>query len=66
MYMYQHDASSNVYLLGLPLRQPALVQVIDAMRVGLDSFFFEVPNKGVAQLWGDNVGHKVGIEEDPL
>ena len=54
------------YLLGLPLRKPALVQVTDHMGVGLDSFFFQVSHKGMAQPWGQDICHKVCIEENAL
>ncbi len=56
----------GVYLLGGPFRQAALVQVADAVGVGLHRFFFQVAHKGVAQLGGHHIRHKVGIEEDAL
>jgi len=40
----------HVYLLGGPFRQAALVQVADAVGVGLHRFFFQVAHKGVTQL----------------
>ena len=60
------ESSRDVYLFGGPLRQAALVQVTDAVRVGLHRFFFQVAHKGVTQLGGHHVCHKVGIEEDAL
>ena len=54
------------YLLGLPLRKPALVQITDHMGVCLDSLLFQVPHKGMAQLGGQDICHKVCIEEDAL
>ena len=60
------ESSRDVYLFGGPLRQAALVQVADAVGVGLHRFFFQVAHKGVTQLGGHHVCHKVGIEEDAL
>lgn len=56
----------DVYLLGGPFWQAALVQVADAVGVGLHRFFFQVAHKGVTQLGGHHICQKVGIEEDAL
>ena len=56
----------SVYLFGGPFWQAALVKVADAVGVRLHCFFFQVAHKGVTQLGGDHVRHKIGIEEDAL
>lgn len=54
------------YLLGFPLWKATLVQVTDHMGVCLNCFFFQVAHKGMAQLGGQHIRHKVCVEEDTL
>ena len=58
--------SSTVYLFSGPARQPSLVQVADAVGVGLHSFFLQVAHEGMAQLGTDEVSNEVRIEEHAL
>ena len=62
----QAAGSSTVYLFSGPARQPSLVQVADAVGVGLHSFFLQVPHEGVAKLGTDEVSNEVRIEEHAL
>lgn len=50
----------------LPLRQVAVVEIIDRLGVGDHGLFFEVPNEPMADLRGDHVGQREAAEEYAL